>query len=253
MPTLRFAPTLALLAALCSNPAGTGADDSPGDGWVDLSSLSAWKGTARGWSVIGDAHLDAKDPKKLAPEPGTGAICNGPVGKVPNIATREVFGDVEVHLEFLLPKGSNSGIKFQEVYEVQLFDSFGVKEPKGTDLGGVYPHSEEKPKYHHIDGGHPPLANAAKPPGEWQTLDATFIAPKFDASGKKVADARISATINGKKVQDDLKVDSPTGAAYKNKEKPTGALLLQGDHGPVAYRNLRAREIKPPAPAAPAP
>ena len=239
-PTPRPAATcLSLLLALACSTATVQADD----GWVDLSNLSAWKGTAKGWSAIGEAKLDAKDPKKLATDAGSGMICNGPVGKVPNIVTNEVFGDVEIHFDFFLPKGSNSGIKFQEVYEIQLFDSFGVKQAKGTDLGGVYPHSELKPKYHHIDDGHPPLTNAALKPGEWQTLDATFIAPKFDADGKKIADARISATINGVKVQDNLKVDSPTGSAYKDKEKTTGRLLLQGDHGPVALRNIRARPI----------
>ena len=232
-----------LLLALACSLSTTRADDKPAEGWVDLSDPSAWKGNAKGWFLIGEVKLDAKDPKRLASESGTGMICNGPIGKVPNIVTNEVFGDVEVHFDFLLPKGSNSGIKFQEVYEIQLFDSFGVKQPKGTDLGGVYPHSELLPKYHHIDGGHPPLRNAALKPGEWQTLDATFIAPRFDADGKKIADARISATINGQKVQDDLQVDSPTGSAYKNKEKTTGRLLLQGDHGPVAIRNIRARPI----------
>ncbi len=223
------------------------ADDPVPEGWSDLSHLSAWKGDAKGWSTVGLARLDTADPKRLATEPGTGIICNGPIGKVPNIMTKADFGNVEVHLEFFLPKGSNSGLKFQGVYEIQLFDSNGVKEPKGTDLGGVYPRSEAKPKYHHIDDGYPPLINAALPAGTWQTLDATFIAPQFDSAGTKVADARITARINGQPVQENLKVTTPTGAAHKNKEKPTGPLLLQADHGPVAFRNLRARPVETPA------
>lgn len=240
--TRRLLPAIWLVLA-CSAPHRLIAEE-PTSGWVDLSNLAAWQGSAPGWSVVGDAKLDAKDPKRLAAEPGKGVICNGPIGKVPNIVTRQDFGDVEVHLEFFLPKGSNSGIKFQGVYEIQLFDSFGVKEPKGTDLGGVYPRSESKPKYHHIDGGYPPLVNAAMPAGQWQTLDAVFLAPRFDAAGSKVADARISATLNGRKVQDDRQVLTPTGNAHHNKEKPTGPLLLQADHGPVAFRNIRARAVE---------
>ena len=217
--------------------------DEPESKWLDLSKLTAWQGSAKGWSTVGDAKLDIKNPKRLDAGPGTGVICNGPTGGVPNIVSIEEFGDVEVQFDFFLPKGSNSGIKFQEVYEVQLFDSHSVKEPKGTDSGGIYPRSEAKPKYHHIDGGHPPLVNAALPAGQWQTLDAIFIAPRFDADGKKIADARITATLNGRKVQDDIKVETPTGNAHTKQEKAKGRLLLQADHGPVAFRNLRARRI----------
>ena len=243
-PTTRTAATCLVLLALAtptSTPAR--ADDAPGGDWIDLNRPDAWKNRAKGWATAAAARLDAQDPKRLATEPGSALLCNGPAGKVPNISTVEEFGDVEVRFDFLLPRGSNSGIKFQEVYEVQLFDSHGVMEPKGTDSGGVYPRSELKPKYHHIDEGHPPLVNAALPAGEWQTLEATFIAPRFDRDGKKVADARISATLNGRKVQDDLKVDTPTGNNHRNKEKATGPLLLQGDHGPVAIRNMRARRL----------
>ncbi len=171
-------------------------------------------------------------------------IYNGPTGRAKNLISKESFGDVELHIEFNVPKGSNSGVKFQAVYEVQIFDSFGVKRPlQGSDNGGVYPRSEEKPKYHHIDDGHAPLLNASKAPGEWQVLDITFLAPRFDASGKKIASARITAILNGQKVQDSLEVETPTGAAWKNQEKTTGPILLQADHGPVAFRNVKARRL----------
>ena len=224
--------------------AWTASAAEPGDEWVDLGKLAAWRGPAQGWSTVGDVKLDVKDPKRLAAAAGTGVICNGPGGGVPNLVSAAEFGDVQVRFDFFLPRGSNSGVKFQEVYEIQLLDSHGVKEPKGTDSGGIYPRSEEKPRYHHIDGGHPPLTNAALPAGQWQTLDATFLAPRFDAEGHKVADARISATLNGRKVQDDVAVATPTGSAHQRPEKPTGRLLLQADHGPVAFRNVRARRIE---------
>jgi hypothetical protein len=211
--------------------------------WVELTGIDAWKSPVEGWSTVGSAGLDPKNPKALAVESGTGVIYNGPSGRAKNLISKESFGDVELHIEFNVPKGSNSGVKFQAVYEVQIFDSYGVKTLKGSDCGGVYPRSEEKPKYHHIDDGHAPLVNASKAPGEWQTLDITFLAPRFDASGQKIDSARITALLNGKKVQDNLEVTTPTGAAWHDKEKPTGPILLQADHGPVAFRNIKARPL----------
>jgi len=238
-PTPRAAGWLAWIVILIGPASVRGGE---GD-WVDLSTLEAWKGPTEGWSGVGEVRVDPANPRKLAGGPGSAAITNGLGGKAKNLVSKATFGDVELHAEFFVPKGSNSGVKFQSVYEVQIFDSHGVAKPKGSDNGGVYPRSEEKPKYHHIDDGHAPLVNASRPPGEWQVLDIVFRAPRFDASGKKVADARITARLNGQVVQDDLKVETPTGSAWRNPEKPTGPILLQGDHGPVAFRNLRAREL----------
>src|SRR5207249_1277417 len=104
----------------------------------------------------------------------------------------------EAHVEFLIPKGSNSGVKFQGLYEIQIYDSWGVKDLKGSDNGGIYPRAEMEPRYHHIEKGTPPRTNASRPPGEWQTLDVVFQAPRFDSRGKKIAYARfVKVTLNG--------------------------------------------------------
>jgi Domain of Unknown Function (DUF1080) len=237
----RFATTLAVSCLFLASTARSWSDEG---GWVDLMDLESWNSPVEGWKLAGSAGLDPKEPKALAVEPGTGVLHNGPSGKAKNLISKESFGDVELHVEFNVPKGSNSGVKFHTVYEVQIFDSFGsTKKPSGSDCGGVYPRSEQKPKYHAIDQGYPPLVNACKPPGEWQVLDIIFLAPRFDASGNKVDCARITAVLNGKKVQDNLEVHSGTGSAWRDPEKTTGPLLIQGDHGPVAYRNLKARRL----------
>jgi hypothetical protein len=220
----------------------TSGRDEPG-GWVDLGVLDAWRGPIEGWTTVGSAGLDPSDPKLLATTPGTVILSNG-AGKAKNLISNQSFGDLEMHIEFNLPQGSNSGVKFQAVYEVQLFDSHASpRKPTGRECGGVYPRSEEKPRYHQIDDGYAPLVNASKPPGEWQEIDITFLAPRFDSTGKKVACARISAVLNGQKVQDNLEVHSPTGSAWRDTEKTTGPILLQADHGPVAFRNVRTRAI----------
>ncbi|WP_435005092.1 3-keto-disaccharide hydrolase [Tundrisphaera lichenicola] len=240
-PPLRTLRSIGLILGALGLLAGAGPEDQD---WVDLSSLDAWKPPIQGWATAGSANLDPADPRKLATEPGSDLIHNGPIGRGRNLISKEEFGDVEVHLEFLLPKGSNSGVKFQAVYEVQIFDSYGsTRKPTGRDSGGVYPRSEEKPKYHQIDDGYAPLANACKPPGEWQVLDATFHAPRFDDKGQKIANARISATLNGQKVQDNLEVPTPTGSAWHDAPKPTGPLLIQADHGPIAFRSIKARRL----------
>jgi Domain of Unknown Function (DUF1080) len=240
-PPNRLVRLLAIVSlVLAIAPTGR-TDDSA---WVELTGLDAWKSPVEGWFAVGSVGLDLKDPKKLTAESGTGVIYNGPSGKAKNLVSKETFGDVDLHVEFLIPKGSNSGVKFQSVYEIQIFDSFGsTKKLTGRESGGVYPRSEEKPKYHQIDDGYAPLANASLAPGEWQILDATFIAPRFDSAGNKIACARITAVLNGKTVQDNLEVHSPTGSAWRDKEKTTGPILIQADHGPVAFRNLKARRL----------
>ncbi len=100
------------------------------------------------------------------------------------------------------------------------------------------------PKYRYLDDGTPPRVNAARPPGDWQTLDVVFRAPRFDASGKKVADARFEKVImNGQVIHQDAVVKTPTGHAWHNREVSRGPLLLQADHGPVAFRRIRVRPL----------
>ena len=170
---------------------------------------------------------------------------NGPKGRTANLYSIKKFSDVEVHLEFNIPKGSNSGIKFHGHYEIQILDSFGKKKVTGDDCGGIYPRAEAKPKYHHIDNGIAPKVNACKAPGEWQTLDITFLAPRFDKDGKKIKNAMIAkAVLNGKVIHENQELLTPTGDRWKDKEMFEGPLMLQADHGPVAFRNMTVRELK---------
>jgi hypothetical protein len=215
--------------------------------WIELggpNGLDAWEGPPAGWHVVGTVEQDPKDPKRLTSGPGSGILDNGAAGRTPNLISKRGFGDIEVRLEFLVPKGSNSGVKLEGLYEVQIADSWGVAQPKASDCGGVYPRAELLPRYHHIDDGYPPKLNACLRPGEWQTLEIAFRAPRFDESGKKVANARFEKVVlNSKLIHEDLEVPTPTGHAWRDQEKPTGPLLLQADHGPVAFRSVRVRPL----------
>jgi hypothetical protein len=238
---------IAVVAAFCAYPLASAADDASA-GWVELlgptGSLDAWKSPDTGWEDVRGVHLNPLNLKGLAASHGRGVIYNGPKGRAVNLFTKQSFGDVELHMEFLVPKGSNSGVKLESVYEIQIFDSYGVKKPTASHSGGVYPRAELLPKYHHIDDGYPPKINAARPPGEWQSLDITFLAPKFDSEGKKTANAKfVKVLLNGQVVQEDLEVPCPTGNVWRDKEKPEGPIMLQGDHGSVAFRNIKARPL----------
>lgn len=220
------------------------------EGWIELlpptDPLSAWRGKVTGWVQADSVSLNEKNPRRLTSKEGKGIAVNGLEGRASNLVTKEKYTDLEAHVEFLVAKGSNSGVKMMGLYEIQIHDSHDAKELKGDHCGGVYPRGENKPRYHTIDNGIPPRVNAAKPPGEWQTLDITFQAPRFDDTGKKVSNARfLKVVLNGKVVQENAELLYPTGAAWRlAKEIPEGPFFLQGDHGPVAFRNVRIRPLK---------
>lgn len=218
--------------------------------WLDLSAgemaLSHWKQPTGDWVLAESVELDAAKPRTLSFKPGVGILVNGAKGRARDLVTKESFGDVEAHVEFMIPKGSNSGVKMHAHYEIQIMDSHSKKELTGDDCGGIYPRAELLPKYRHLDKGTAPKVNAAKPAGDWQTLDIVFRAPRFDAEGKKVENARfVKVTLNDQLIHDNVELLYPTGHAWNTrKEVPTGPILLQGDHGPVAFRNVRVRALK---------
>jgi len=230
-----------LLFALGMTAAAADAD------WIVLTGgheLDGWRKPTGAWFVAGDAHPDPQNPKQLSGVPGRGVIVDEH-GKTRNLYSRQDFGDIEAHIEFLIPRGSNSGVKLQGLYELQICDSAASsKKLTGSDCGGVYPRAELLPRYHHLDDGFAPRVNAARPAGEWQTLDLVFHAPRFDAAGKKVANARfVKVVLNGKLVHDNLELPAPTGHAWRLPEVRRGPLMLQADHGPVAFRNIRVKPL----------
>lgn len=236
-----FHATTALLVAFVVSAPTPAAED-----WHDLfgpKPLEAWQAPAEQWIHAGDAKLDEKNPRKLVAVEGKGVLVNGP-GRLKDLVTKETFTDVEVHVEFLIPKGSNSGVKLNGLYEIQIMDDFGKKTLTGDGCGGIYPRATDKPTYRHLDDGIAPRVNACKKAGEWQTLDIAFRSPRFDKEGKKTTDAMfVKVVFNGQTIHENIAVKHPTGAAWVKPELPRGPLLLQSDHGPVAFRNVRVRPL----------
>lgn len=218
------------------------------NGWTELltKDFKAWRDQPKNWLEVAEVALDPQKANRLLTKmPGAGVHLNGANGNAGNLVTRRDYQDLEVHVEFLIPKGSNSGIKFMGLYEIQIYDSFGKKELTGSDGGGIYPRAELQPRYRTIDKGVPPRVNACKPPGEWQTLDAIFKAPRFDDQGKKIANARlVKAVLNGEVIHEDVDLPYPTGNFWNTKKEiPLGPFYVQADHGPIAFRSIRVREL----------
>jgi len=186
----------------------------------------------------------ATKPQAVSFQPGKGILLNlNDDTKKDNLVSTFEHGDIELEFEVMLPKGSNSGIFLQGRYEMQLFDSWGVKDPKFSDIGGIYRNWETEPGKIYM--GKAPLSNPAKAPGLWQKFKVSFRAPRFNAAGQKIANARfVSVELNGVLIHDNVEVPLPTGAPIENNEKPSGPLLIQGDHGPVAIRNMSYRLMK---------
>jgi hypothetical protein len=204
--------------------------------------LTGWRQPTGDWHAARAVSLDASDPKRFSIVPGEGVLVNGAKGKTVNLLTEAEFGDVEAHIEFCISQKSNSGIYLMGRYEVQVYDSYGVEKDKypGIECGGIYPRWVEGREVE----GHSPRVNASKPPGQWQTFDIVFRAPRFDASGRKITNAKfVKIAHNGKVIHENVELTGPTRGPGWEDEKPAGPLLLQGDHGPVAYRSLQIKPV----------
>ena len=129
-----------------------------------------------------------------------------------NLITDRTFGDFKLHIEFRYPKESNSGVYLRGRHEVQIQDDYG-NAPANDRFSGVY-------------GFISPSAIAAKPAGEWQTYDITLV-------GRMV-----TVEANGRQVICNQEIPGITGGALNSHEGEPGPLFLQGDHGPIEYRNI---------------
>ncbi len=164
------------------------------------------------------------------------------VDKVGGIETRDKFGDMQLHLEWTSPtdvhgksqERGNSGVLLMGRYEVQVLDSYD--NPTYADGGAAS-----------IYGQYPPLVNAARKPGEWQTYDIFFEAPRFE--GEKLArPAYVTVVWNGVLVQNHRQIIGDTPHAKLGTYKPHPAelpLQLQNHHGAVRYRNIWVRRLQP--------
>ncbi len=187
----------------------------------DLSKWESARGGAPKWRVH-DGYLEIV--------PGTG-----------DIRTVQSFGDCQLHVEWATPKPpqkhdqerGNSGVYLMSKYEFQVLDSYQNKTYADGQAASVY-------------GQYPPLVNASLPPGEWQTYEIIFHGPSFDAAGKLLRPAHITALHNGVLVQDNVSLTGPTAYMARPPYEPHSRklpLLLQDHDQSGRYRNIWIREL----------
>ena len=235
-----FSKAAALVAAiglsLIAADATRGEDPSLAISPFNTNDTSGWqlKGTPdkSNWTV-GWVKPSEKDPGELevATSGERGAqLVNSKHGGL-DIFTERKFGDCTIRLEFMVPKGSNSGVYVMGEYEVQILDSFGKEKPGPGDVGGLY-------------NAAAPRINAARKPGEWQSLVIAFRAPKF-ADGKKVANAQfVKVTLNDQVIHENIEMKGATPGGVTGKEVAEGPLMFQGNHGPVAFRGISVAPLQ---------
>ena len=211
--------------------------DAGDTGHVNLDMISVRKPGERialfdGHGLDNWLHTDGRRPQWPAVEGNAVEVCCG------DLRTKDAFGDYKLHVEFKVPllppdvtgqNRGNSGVYQQERYEVQILDSYSDTTLDNNEAGAIYLHKA-------------PDVNASTPPETWQTYDITFRAARYDASGVKTANARITVVWNGVTVHDDVEIPGGTGGNIA--EGPsTGAIRLQ-DHGnPVRYRNVWIEQV----------
>ena len=196
------------------------------------------------WVFCQDVALDPEDPKKLvAKSPGKGPVMFNSNAKTQDWVTTRTWGDADLTIDFCIAKGSNSGVYLHGLYEAQIFDSYGtpVEKLETKDCGSIYHRwIDNKPV-----GGSVAKVNASLAPGQWQRYHIVFRAPRFDKSGRKTENARfVRVELNGQLVQENVEVDGCTRACLEIPEAPKNPIMLQGDHGPVAFRNFVCKEIR---------
>ena len=140
-----------------------------------------------------------------------------------------VLGSHELYVEFMVPEGSNSGVYLIGQYEIQVYDSYGKKNPATGDCGSIY-------------GKAAPSVNASLPAGHWQNFHSIFLKAEMK-DGKVVKKPRIHVYHNGKKVVDKAEIEGVTGAALSNDVIEEGPTYLQGNHGTVFFRNIYYKKL----------
>lgn len=206
---------------------GANPGEAPSDAIILFNgeNLNEWQSTRRGsteagWSI---------ENKAMTVKARTG-----------DIKTKQTFGDCQLHIEWRTPSEvvgtsqgrGNSGIFLQERYELQVLDSYNNPSYVNGQAASIYKQS-------------PPLVNASKGPGEWQTYDVIYKAPIFDAAGNKTSPGRITVFHNGVLVQNNTEIQGTTEyiGAPKNSAHGEASIQLQ-DHGnPVSYRNIWIRRL----------
>jgi len=209
----------------------------------NLNDLSFFKKSSKTWQIVGSVQADLNRVNSLIFSKGNGILLNLPDKKQKgeDLYSLADYGDIDLELEYLMALESNSGIYLQGRYEIQLIDTWGATAIRSGSNGGIYERwDNSKPDGQKGYMGYAPRQNASRAPGLWQKLKISFQAPRFDANGNKTANAvMLKVELNGVLIHDQVELTGPTRGAMAEGETAFGPLRIQGDHGAVAFRNLK--------------
>lgn len=210
---------------------------------VMLKDLSAFKPNSGTWQMASEVSGDPDQANFLKATKGDGIIVNLPTKKNngQDLVSVEEFGDIDLELEVMVASHSNSGVYLMGQYEIQVLDSWTKLTAKPGDMGGVYERwDDSKPEGQKGYEGYASRQNVARAPGVWQKLQVSFQAPKFNAEGDKTENAKfLYIALNGVIIHENLELFGPTRGSLMPKDIATGPLRIQGDHGAVAFRNIK--------------
>ncbi|CAN5787294.1 hypothetical protein BH10BAC3_BH10BAC3_41850 [soil metagenome] len=209
---------------------------------VSFTDLSYFDKPGATWHITGDVNADPEKNNVLTTKPGTGVLVNTPDETThgQDLLTLLQHSDADVEFDYMMAKGSNSGVYLQGRYEVQLLDSWGVTRPRYGDNGGIYERWDDaRGKGNEGYQGYAPRQNVSMAPGLWQHFKIAFQAPRFNAAGVKTENARIlRIELNGVTIHENVELLGPTRGSM-GEEVVAGPLRIQGDHGAVAFKNLQ--------------
>ncbi|MGL4632281.1 MAG: family 16 glycoside hydrolase, partial [Leadbetterella sp.] len=220
----------------------------------NMSTFEEFRSASNNWKVVGDTWANFNTKNYFDSKPGSGIyLCQHTVEKYGYdyyLFSEFNHQDIDLSFDFMMSAGSNAGIYFMRRYEVQLYDSWGVVNPKHGDCGGIYERWDDtKPEGQKGYEGVPPRLNVSKAPGLWQHIDISFQAPKFDTKGKKISNAKfISVKLNGVIIHENVEVTGYTRAGVDEPEIPSDKMMFQGDHGSFAIRNIEYTHMNSPLP-----
>ena len=213
-----------------------------GQSQIDLTDLSAFQNPGKSWRIAGGIGADLKKNNTFNIQPGKGILVNVSDEKNhgTDLYTEAEYGDVDVEFDYMMAKGSNSGMYLQGMYEVQLEDTWGKKKITFGNNGGIYERwDDSQPQGKKGYEGFAARQNASRAPGLWQHMKISFQAPRFDDNNKKIQSARIlKVELNGVLIHENVELSGPTRGAAGSEEKKRGPLRIQGDHGTVGFRNI---------------
>ena len=219
---------------------------------ITLNDLSAFQKPSKNWQIVGSVSADLEEPNQLSTTKGTGVLVNlmDKIKQPKDLYTQLEHGDVDLELDYMMAKESNSGIYLQGRYEVQLLDSWGDTNPWSGGNAGIYERwDESKPEGQKGYQGYAPRQNVSRAPGLWQHLKIAFQAPRFDDSGNKIENAKmLRVELNGVVIHEDVELLGPTRGPMSEQEVARGPLRFQGDHGDVAFCNIKITQYDKPRP-----